>query len=237
MSCQCDLVCCDPPEPESLLIDTNMICMLARLASYWVTLDNEDFDVNDVFRRILTALACCGQRPIMVAQAQLDLEILGGKRSPFSYAPLSEELFEEAFACCDGSPPERWVEAHEDDTDRAILASAHASGDPTTIVSFDRKFVEWIDEMMISGECGQVAVIDGIELLGRATVCLALAEEYFAAANAREFAYLEQRLADPDDGFDVNAASKRRTEWELVQREVAWRLQCGDRDGGARWTM
>lgn len=235
LSCQCDFACCDPPEVESLLLDTNMISMLARLASSWVALEHADDDVDDVFRRVLSVLQCCGQRPILVAQRQLEVEILGGKRAPFLYAPLSEHLFDEVFDTCEGTPPGRWAEAHDGETDRAVLASAHASGDATTIVRFDRKFVEWIDEMMVSGECGQVAVIDGIEMLGRATVCLALPEDLFAAANAREFEFLEERLADPNDGFDLDAASQRRGEWELVQREVAWRMQRGERDGGSPW--
>jgi hypothetical protein len=207
LSCQCDFVCCDPPEVESLLLDTNMISMIARLASYLIELDNADGDVDDVFRGVLNALRCCGQRPILVAQHQFDVEILGGKRAPFLYAPLSEDLFEEVFDRCEGTPPGRWADAHDADTDRALLASAQASGGATTIVSFDRKVVEWIDEIMVSGECGQVAVIDGIEMLGRATVCLALPEDLFAAANDREFEFLEKRIADPEDGFDVDAAS------------------------------
>lgn len=237
LSCQCDFACCDPPEVEALLFDTNMICMLSRLASYWVGLDNVDDDVEDVFRRVATALQCCGQRPLLVAQDQLDLEILGGKYAPFLYASLGEPLFHEVFGVCHGTPPRLWEDAHEGETDRVILASARESGEPTTIVSFDRKFVKWIYEMMISGESSQVAVIDGIEMLGRATVCLAIPEELFAAASAREFDYLEERLADPADGFDCDAASLRRTEWEVVQREVAWRLQRGERDGGAPWII
>lgn len=129
--CACDCACAEPPEPEPLLLDTNVLSALARIATAVASVGGAGTP-EALFRTLLAALSCCGQRRLLLANAQLLNEIEGGERWPFQYAILSSRIFREVFELCDGTPEADWEAEHEGETDRVILASALAVGGPVT---------------------------------------------------------------------------------------------------------
>lgn len=229
--CACDCAC-EPPGVEALLLDSNVLAGLARLAT---VLAGAAPTADAVFRGLLAAVTCCGQRPLLLARTQLEDEIEAGAGAPYLYADLGDDIFRELFQLCHATPPAYWEPEHDGDTDRAIAASAVAYGGPVTIVTFDAKFRLWIDRAVGRGDLGgDVTAMDGIELLGRLAACHALSEETFAAAVERELAYLDERV---QSGYSSEAASRRRGKWRQVEVEVATRLERADRESGSLWRL
>ncbi len=233
--CRCDHACFEPPEPEPLLLDTTFLSCLARISTHVAS--TAAHGAEDVFRLLVAALTCCGQRRLLLAEEQLAKEIEGGRRAPFMYAQLPEDIFRELFSTCHGVEPPEWEREHDGDTDRAILASAVTVGGPVTIVSLDESLVHWIQGKWQAGEIGHVTVMDGLELLARATACLALDDGLFSAALECELGFLEERVKDPSDGFTEARAARRRSSWRDLEDEVAWRLHRAQRQGGAAWRL
>jgi hypothetical protein len=231
--CACDCAC-EPPGAEALLLDSNVLAGLARLATVLAG-DGAARTAEAAFRELLDALTCCRQRPLLLARTQLEDEIEAGARAPYLYADLGDGIFRELFQLCHAAPPAYWEPEHDGDTDRAIAASAVDYGGPVTIVTVDAKFRLWIDRAVGRGDLGgDVTAMDGIELIGRLTACHALSEETFAAAVERELAYLDERV---QSGYSSEAASRRRAEWRQVEIEVATRLERADREGGSLWGL
>jgi hypothetical protein len=220
---------------EALLLDTNVLAGLARLAT--VLADSGSAPTAEAaFRELLAAMTCCGQRPLLLARTQLEDEIEAGAGAPYKYADLGDDIFRELFQLCHATPPAYWEPDHDGDTDRAIAASAADYGGPVTIVTVDAKFRLWIDRAVGRGDLGgNVTAMDGIELLGRLAACHALSEETFASAVERELAYLNERVRRGD--YSAEAASRRRGQWRQVEVEVATRLERADREGGSLWNM
>lgn len=232
--CACDCAC-EPPGVEALLLDSNVLAGLARLATVLAGTGAAP-TAEAAFRELLAAVTCCGQRPLLLARTQLEDEIEAGASAPYLYADLGDDIFRELFQLCHATPPAYWEPQHDGDTDRAIAASAVAYGGPVTIVTFDANFRLWIDRAVGLGDLGgNVTAMDGIELLGRLAACHALSEETFAAAVERELAYLDERVEQT--GYPAEAASKRRSKWRQVEVEVATRLERADREGGSLWRI
>ncbi len=87
-TCACDCACGVTGEPEPFLLDTNFLSALARIAARVaadLAPDSYDAPKHDaVFRELLAILGCCGQRRLLLAREQLDDEINGGRRWPFT---------------------------------------------------------------------------------------------------------------------------------------------------------
>ncbi len=234
--CACDCSCAETFAAEPLLLDTNVLSTLARIATFMAAAIGAGTP-EDAFRSLLAALKCCGQRRLFLACEQLVNEIEGGKKAPFRYAVLDPSIFRELFQLSSGAQKPHWEAEHEGDTDRAILAAAVAIGEPVTIVTVDARFGDWVNRSARDGSIGEVTAMDGIELLGRLVACLALSEDSFSLAVECELAYLDTRVSDPTESFNEERATLRRASWQQLQNEVAWRLQRGDREGGRSWDL
>jgi hypothetical protein len=170
-----------------------------------------------------------------LAREQHQREVIGGNRTPFTFATFDDAVIHEMFEIIDGDAPQHWATEHEGEIDLQILAAAHKLGGPVTLVTGDRTLFHWADGKYVGGETPNVTPLLAPEMLGRLTLCGALPDTFLPVAFQRERGYLDERLASPLDGTTAEMVEVRAGDLSSVQNEVAIRLSEQDRDGGARW--